>query len=350
MDRATASPAERFLAEFRARMRQWAGIVAAAAALAAVVSLLLPNWYEAESTLLPPSETSESGFGLLTGMIQSSALSSLGLSTTSTPSDVFAEILQSRRLCEAAINRFSLMKLYKRKNMDRTVREFRRHLDVSVNSAGLLTVTFEDRNAKRAADITNYLVAELDHFNVDTYKTRGKRLREFLEGRVGEVQRKLVVAEERLVVYERQHRVVSSGGSEAALGVSDILAQKFNLETQRAYVSGFAAPTSAERLSIERQLSALNGEISKLPEMKLDGARLVLDVEVQRKLLLLMTAQFEDARMQERRDTPTITVLDAASPPQIKTRPVRSAIVAVAALLALLGCGVWTAAKLSRES
>jgi uncharacterized protein involved in exopolysaccharide biosynthesis len=282
-------------------------------------------------------------------MIQSSALSSLGLSTTSTASDIFAEILKSRLLCEATINHFGLMKLYKRKNMDRTVREFRRHLDVSVNASGLLSVTFEDRDAKRAADITNFLVTELDHFNVDTYKTRGKRLREFLEGRVGEVQRQLVAAEDRLLVYERQHRVVSSSESEAARGVSDILAQKFNLETQRAYVSGFAAPTSAERLSIERQLSALNGEIGKLPEVKLEGARLALDVEVQRKLLMLMTAQFEDARMQERRDTPTVTVLDAASPPQIKTRPVRGAIVLAAAFLALLGCGVWTAVKLARK-
>jgi len=343
--------AQRFLASFRARWRPFAAIVGAAALLAAGISLLLPNWYRAKSTLLPPSESSEqSSFGMLSGMIQSSALSHLGLTTTNTPSDVFAEILKSRLLSEAAINRYGYAKLYHKKGMDRTVKEFQHHLGVSVNASGVLDVSFEDHDARRAADVTNFLVSELDRFNVDTYKTRGKRLRQFLEGRVSEVQGQLVAAEERLLDYERKNRVVSNAESEAGKGVSDILAQKFNLETQRAYVSSYSAPGSAELLGIERQLQALNGEIGKLPEVKLEGARLVLDVEVQRKLLVLIQGQYEDARMQETRDTPTVTVLDSAPVPEIKVRPLRSLIVLGAALAALLACGAWTAVTLARES
>ena len=349
MDRDSSPPAERFFAAFRSHLRQYAGIVGAATVIAALLSLLLPNWYRAESTMLPPTEGGESGFGLLAGMIQTSALNNLGLATTSSPSDVFGEILKSRLLSEAAVTKFGLERIYRRKGMDRTLKEFQRHLAVRVNAAGLLNVSFEDRNAQRAADITNFLVAELDRFNVDTYKTRGKRLRRFLQGRVGEVQRQLLASEERLLEYERKHRVVSSSENDAARGVSDILAQKFNLETQRAYVSSYTSPGSAELSGIERQLRALNSEIGKLPEVKKEGARLALDVEMQRKLLMLMTAQFEDARMQETRDTPTVTVLDAASVPQIKARPVRSLIVAAAAFMALLGCAAWTAATLARE-
>ncbi len=348
MDRDSSLPTERFFAAFQSRLRTYAGIVGTAALVAALLSLLLPNWYRAESTLLPPTEGAESGFGLLAGMIQTSALNNLGFTTTSTPSDVFGEILKSRLLSEAAVNRFGLAKIYHRKGMDRTIKEFMRHLSVRVNAAGLLNVSFEDRDARRAADVTNFLVSELDRFNVETYKTRGKRLRQFLEGRVGDVQRQLVASENRLLDYERTHRVVSSTETEAARGVSDILAQKFSLETQRAYVSGFTSPGSTERVNIERQLNALNSEIGKLPDIKMAGARLALEVEVQRKLLMLMTAQFEDARMQETRDTPTVTVLDVATAPQVKLRPVRSLIVAAAAFAALLGCAAWTAATLAR--
>ena len=349
MDRDSAPSLERFIAAFRSRLRSYASIVAATVVLAAGVSWLLPNWYRAESTMLPPTEGGDSGFGMLAGMIQTSALNNLGLSTTSTPSDVFGEILKSRLLSESAIRKFGLEQVYRRKGIDRTIKEFQRHLAVRVNAAGLLAVSFEDRNAQRAADITNFMVAELDRFNVETYKTRGKRLRQFLEGRVNEVQRQLVASEERLQEYESKHKVVSSAETEAARGVSDILAQKFNLETQRAYVSSYTSPGSAELSGIERQLRALNSEIGKLPEVKKEGARLALDVEMQRKLLMLMTAQFEDARMQETRDTPTVTVLDAASVPQIKARPVRWLIVAAAAFMALLGCAAWTAATLARE-
>ncbi len=350
MDRDSSPPIERFFAAFRSRLRPYAGIVGAAAVIAALLSLLLPNWYRAESTMLPPTESGESGFGLLAGMIQTSALNNLGLATTSSPSDVFGEILKSRLLSEAAVTKFGLEKIYRRKGMDRTLKEFQRHLAVRVNAAGLLNVSFEDRDAQRAADITNFLVSELDRFNVDTYKTRGKRLRMFLQGRVGEVQRQLLASEERLLEYERKHRVVSSSENDAARGVSDILAQKFNLETQRAFVSTYTSPSNTELMNIERQLGALNSEIGKLPAVKMDGARLALDVEVQRKLLLLMTAQFEDARMQETRDTPTVTVLDAASVPQLKQRPKRSLIVFGAAFAALLGCAAWTALALARES
>ncbi len=325
------------------------GIVATAAGLAAGAALLLPNWYRAESTLLPPSDSGNSGFGLLAGMIQTSALSQLGLPTTSTPSDVFGEILKSRRLNEAAIQRFELERVYKQKGIDRTLREFRQHLTVSVNAAGLLTVSFEDRDAKRAADVTNFLVDELDRFNVDTYKTRGKRLRQFLEVRLGDVQRQLAASEGRQQGYESRHRVLSASESDAVRGASEILAQKFSLETQRAYISSYASPGSAERAAIEQQLAALNSEIGKLPELKMEGARLALEVEVNRKLVGLLTAQFEDARMQETRDTPTVTVLDVAPVPQVKARPVRSHIVAAAAVVALLGCAGWTAATLARE-
>src|SRR5690242_14577218 len=99
--RETPGPAERFVASFRSRLARYAAIVVVAAVLAAGISLLLPAWYRAEGTLLPPEENSQSGFGILGGMIQTSALRSLGFSSTSTPSDVFAEILQSRRLSEA---------------------------------------------------------------------------------------------------------------------------------------------------------------------------------------------------------------------------------------------------------
>jgi uncharacterized protein involved in exopolysaccharide biosynthesis len=43
-------------------------------------------------------------------------------------------------------------------------------------------------------------------------------------------------------------------------------------------------------------------------------------------------------------------VLDPASVPEMKVRPVRSLIVLGAAFAALLGCGAWTAATLARES
>ncbi|MEY4375410.1 MAG: hypothetical protein RL760_1577 [Candidatus Eisenbacteria bacterium] len=347
---ANAAPSsDRIVALLRAHGRRFAATILGTAVLAAAIAFALPNWYRAESTMLPPQDAGGTSFGLLTGIIQSAALSQLGLATSSTPSDVFGEILKSRTLNEAAIERFGLTAVYKKKGSDRTLKEFRRHLAVKVNAAGLLTVAFEDRDAKRAAEVTNFLVSELDRFNVETYKTRGKRLRQFLEGRLADVEHQLTLAEDSLQHYERVNKVVSAADAEAAHGMADILAQKFSLETQRSFVSSYTEPGSVERAGIDKQLAALNQEIGKLPELKREGARLALDVEVQRKLVVLLTAQVEDARMQETRDTPTVTVLDAATPPQIKARPVRWLIVLVSTLVSVFGCAAWAAVSLSRE-
>src|SRR5205814_8468964 len=102
---------DRFLTEVSARRGRYSLFVGLVAAVAIAIAMVLPLWFRAESTLLPPPETSDS-FGTLTGLIQSSALGSLGLVTTSSTSDVFVEILKSRTLQEAAIRRFGLDKIY----------------------------------------------------------------------------------------------------------------------------------------------------------------------------------------------------------------------------------------------
>src|SRR5262245_50087767 len=103
------SQSHRFLEAAWARRLHIAGSVLGVAIAALVVSLLLPKWYMARATILPPAEGGDT-FSVMTGLIQTSALNKLGLFSTSTPSDVFAEILRSRTLHEEVIRKFDLMK------------------------------------------------------------------------------------------------------------------------------------------------------------------------------------------------------------------------------------------------
>ena len=51
--------------------------------------------------------------------------------------------------------------------------------------------------------------------------------------------------------------------------------------------------------------------------------RMMRDARVYQQVYLLLTSQLEDARFREAMDTPTVTVLDEALPPERKVRPVR---------------------------
>jgi uncharacterized protein involved in exopolysaccharide biosynthesis len=88
----------------------------------------------------------------------------------------------------------------------------------------------------------------------------------------------------------------------------------------------------------------MDRELVKLPSLKQEGSRLSLDAEIQRRVFTLLTAQYEDMRVQETRDTPTLTVLDRARKPELKSRPKRTILVlsatAVAAALGLAWVGI----------
>lgn len=335
-------PARRFADALYQRRFRVAAFVLVVALLTVGLALYMKAWYTAESTLLPPSEANDP-FANLTGMIENGALGRLGLATTTTASDVYIEILHSRRLREALIRKFDLIKVYDLKGMDAALKEVDLHVSIKSATSGVVSIQVEDTKKQRAADMANFLVSELDRFNRETLQTRGKSTRQFLDARLAELTQRMNEAETKLTNYERAHKMVLSTDETAVRGLADVMQQKMNLQVRRAYVASYSAPGSPSVREIDAELQALERELGQLPGLKNEGARLALDATVQRKLFTYLTAQLEEARVQEMRDTPTVTVLDEARPPEARTRPRRTVLVLSSTLVAfLLACGwVW---------
>ncbi|MFH0778030.1 MAG: GNVR domain-containing protein, partial [Candidatus Eisenbacteria bacterium] len=68
-----------------------------------------------------------------------------------------------------------------------------------------------------------------------------------------------------------------------------------------------------------------------VPRLALEYGRLLREVKIQETLFGLLTEQYEHAKIQEAKDTPTIQVLDVAQPPEKKSRPRRLILLALAA-------------------
>ncbi|MBI1797645.1 MAG: hypothetical protein HYR74_11430 [Candidatus Eisenbacteria bacterium] len=333
-------PAQRFLAEANARRGPLALFVGTVAVAAVVISLFLPKWYAAQCTLLPPAEGGDA-LGLMGAMIENKTLGRLGLFSSTTPSDIYVEILRSRTLRESLVRAFDLQRLYRQKMMDNALKELDQHVKVGVSPVGVVTVAVEDRDPKRAADMANHLIEDLDRFNLESVNTRAKRTRIFLEQRLVEARERLTHAESTVTAYEQRNKVVAS--SDAIGGMADVISRKMNLEVTRSYMSSYTRPGSAGLTQVDAEINAVNHEISKLPTLKQEGARLALDAEIQRRLFTLLTTEYEEMRIQETRDTPTITVLDPARPPDLRSRPRRAVLVAGAALVAGLLGAAWVA-------
>ena len=103
------------------------------------------------------------------------------------------------------------------------------------------------------------------------------------------------------------------------------------LETE---LSGLKA--QLEELNIGKDGASLIPVFSDVPNLGLELGRLVRNVEVQNSIYIYLTQQYEDAKIQEARNTPTIQVLDHASKPFKKYKPRRVLLVITTFLLTLI--------------
>jgi tyrosine-protein kinase Etk/Wzc len=336
----------RYFRAVRQRLGAIALFVGVLTVAAGGIAFILPQWFTAETTLLPPAEGAES-LDLMSALVENKTLGRLGLFSATTPSDVYVEILKSRRLREPLVRDFDLATRYKRNGMERTLKELALHVRISLSPIGVVSIRVEDRDPQRAADMANSLVASLDRFNRESVNTRAKRTREFLEKRLVEAKANLTQAESTLTAYEEKHKVVASSEQTAVGAMADVISRKLSLEVRRSYLSSFVRPGGSTLGQVEAEIGAMDRELAKLPSLKQEGSRLALDAEIQRRVFILLTSQFEEMRVQETRDTPTLTVLDPAIAPEIRSRPRRGLIVVVTAAAALALAAAWVGFKLN---
>lgn len=317
--------------------------VVVVAVLTAGVTMLLPKRYRAQASLLPPQESAES-FGLIAGLIEASALSRVGLITATSTSDVFVEILASRRVREAVVMRFDLMNRYNEENLDQCLKRLDENISASASRSKIVRIEVEDRDPEMAARICNALVEELDKVNRDVRTSRASQQRTYLTEQLGLVGARLRQAEDALARYERSHGVVLGGNEAAAVeGVADLLARKLALQVRRSWMESYASRDNPGLTAVTSELQAVDRELSRLPGLKQQGERIALDVEIQRRVFTLLTAQLEETKLEENRTMTALAVLDPARAPTKRAKPRRGFIVLVSTSVAALLAGAWVA-------
>src|SRR5262245_238011 len=330
-----------------------------------VVSLLLPKIYESTATLLPQLESNNSlGLGaLLMSGAAGSAAQSLGISlpgAPATPTDIFTAMLKSRIMADEIIRQFNLMEHYDKNTMQDTRRALEDATRIVLTKEKVIKVTVEDKNSQLASDIANFYVSNLDRLNQTLTVSKARENRKFIEQRVAETQQALVKVEESLKEFQTQNRTVaieaqSKAMIEATATIqAQIMAQEVQLQVMGTYLSAGNPEVARVQSSItelRKQLQIMESgksgkerlpgdrlrpAITSVPALALEYGRLMRDLKVQETLYALLVSQFEQAKLTEARDTPTVQVLDPAIPAERKSRPKISLNVLIAGILSLL--------------
>jgi tyrosine-protein kinase Etk/Wzc len=337
------------------KRRQLIGMLVGITFLVSLVySLWLVKTYAATTSILPPQQESGGAFQL------PEAISGLGGSFLGvrTPADLWVGILRSEAIKDAIIDRFNLVKAFGSPNKDYTRNTLNRMVRINKSREDIISVTVVDTDPKRAATLANAFVEELDRINKSIVMTSGKRMRVFVEGRLKEASEELAKAEDAVKTFQEKNRAVKLDDQSRAIieAIANVKGQLMAREVELQTLLSYATPTNPQaellRTQVEglktrlRELEGGQGKIlnpspndifiptTKLPDLTLQYARLLRDAKVQETVQGLLTQQYEMARIQEVKDSPTVQVLDTAQVPEIKIGPNRKRIVVVAVFAA----------------
>jgi tyrosine-protein kinase Etk/Wzc len=329
--------------------------------MVAILSLFLPSWYTANTTILPP-QREVLGLGLASSL--AGGLSEFGTSMSLpfmvSPSDVIAAILRSQAVALAVIEKEELMETYQAKTKDDALRELFSHTQVNVTPEGMISLSFEDKDRFKAACVANRFVQELDRVNRETNISQAKNARIFIEERLTQTKKDLINAEENLRKFQEENKAVSLDEQMKASieGAANLKAQMVAAEIELNVLRKTMSPSHPQIQGLKSKISEIKKQLdtwefgnqkeeseekktldvpfSQVPALGMELGRLVREVKVQSAVFELLTNQYEHYKIQETRDTPTIQILDKALPPEKRSKPQRALLVGLAGILSLV--------------
>lgn len=347
--------------------RRWmiSGISVAAVLIAMVVSFQMPKIYESAATLLPSLDSKDGGGlgSLLAASGAGGAAQGLGISlpgAPATPVDLFMAMLKSRIMADEVIKQLDLQAMYKAKTMGAARNALEGSTKITLSKEKTIKIVVEAENPQLAADIANFYVINLDRLNRTLNVTKAGQTRAFLERRLAETKINLVREEEELKEFQTKNGAVAiepqaqAMMQAAAMVQAQIMAQEVQLQVMGTYLS----PDNPEMARVRSGLEELRNQLhvmesgkggngmspghrlhpamSTVPTLALDYTRAMRELKVQETLYAMLVSQYEQAKLAEARDTPTVQVLDPAIPAENKSKPSIRQNMMIAGVLSLL--------------
>ena len=320
------------------------------AVLSVGVTLLMPNIYTAKVMIMPPQQSQSSAASML--MAQVGALGGLA-GVDKSPSGLYIGMLKSRSVADNLIERFKLMAVFEQKTYIATRKILEGAVTMTAGKEGMISIEFDDKDPKLAADIANGYVDALDGLVRRIAVTEAGRRRLFFEGELKKTQDKLDNAELAMKTLQEKTGVISMEGQSAAIlsAEASLRAQIASKEIELSAMRGFATAQNPDVRRTEQMLVSLRTQLaklehqaqateadmpskSKIPGMAIDYVHRMRDLKYNETLFAFVSQQLASAKLDEAKDAPVIQVVDNALVPEKKSKPKRALIVILATMLA----------------
>jgi uncharacterized protein involved in exopolysaccharide biosynthesis len=353
-----------------ARRRILIWLVGVACTITVALSLISPETYSAETSLLPEESRASS----ISSMIKDAASLDLIAGVGRREGSVFVEMLASRSVLEGVIRKCDLIrefhfdKLPPDQGMEQTVRALRKKTKIGKTEGGIIQVDVDVatsflpnwKQRRHAADlaaaVANAYADELNEVNQDKATSRARAVRIYLEEQIHTTETKLKAESDSLVQMQLRNRTVAlEEQTKAAIETAGELKGKIIAgEMELAILKRTMLPENPEIHAAESKLAELRNQYAKiqygdrdgsgaikagpdsrdfqvpfsdLPEIAQQQASLMRDIAVLQTVYELLNSQYFKAKIQETGDVPALSILDRASPPVYRSWPKRGMLV-----------------------
>jgi tyrosine-protein kinase Etk/Wzc len=336
--------------------RKWVILrwVAAGLVIAIIAILRAPTLYKAEVTIMPPQQA-ESSAGLLSQLGALSMFAGGGSLGLKNPADLYIAILNTNLVAGDMVDRFHLMDVYKIPDRDGAGGKLRSRSKFLASKDGLINITVEDMDPKRAMALASGYSDELFKQNNRLVIGSASQRRKFYQEQLAEEKDRLADAEVALKQTQLATGVLQLSGQ-----AQNLIAQEANIQaniTSHEVQIGALLSSSTEQnpdvIRLRTELSGLREQLRQLqhgtssetitqrefPAAGLEYIRKQRDVEYHQTLYDLLARQLEAARIDEAKASPDVQVIDPPLLPRSPSWPKPSLFILIGLVLgAMVGC------------
>ncbi len=310
------------------------------------ISFQIPETFTAKVVLMPPQQQQSGASAMLAqlGALAGAAGAAAGIKS---PSDQYAALMKSSAVENRLIDRFNLIKIYESKLREdaRKTLEQRTRIDAGKKD-GLMVIEVDDHDPKRAAEIANAYVEELSILLSRLAVTEAQQRRVFFERQLQKVKEDLTRAQSALKRGGTEADVLKTQPQTAVIELAQLTAQVTAKEVELAAMRSYLKEAAPDFKQALNELAALKAQLAKAQagsvSVKADGNQNIQndyvsrfrEYKYQETLFDLMARQFEIAKIDESREGAIIQIIDAAEPPERKSKPKKAMITLIATLAA----------------
>jgi tyrosine-protein kinase Etk/Wzc len=338
--------------------------------LAALLSLIIPKTYRAYTVILPSSSAGDMlGLSSMLGDLPA-AIGNLGIGGISGETSTYLAILHSRTVKDSVIKKHNLMQRYKTETMVEARKQLESMIGINLNDEGSITLSIatkteyfsygpEDMPTKiLARDMTLYYLQQFERVNERLRSERARTNRQFIEQRYYKNLQDLATAEEALNAFQNKYGAIAlPEQTEAAIKAMAQLKGMLTIKQVEADVlENYVDRTHPDLIKLRNEIRELQKKYNEyitssdtsvhkndiflplddIPDLGLKYARLLRDVKIQQQIQEFVLPLYEQAKIEEVKETPAVQVLDPPVIPERKESPKRMYMVLIAGMLSLI--------------